>query len=174
MKNNVIFITALLLLWIAGSSWYYVCKVRNDCQAAALLTQEETQPESVTTDTLPTPLAEVQASPPPDYSVEFETGKSSCLLTDGDRSYLAQIKQYLSENPGKRIVVTGHADNTGSDEINQKLSAQRAKYLRQQLVDAGIENSSIQTAAKSYLEPVADNSTPEGRAKNRRVEIKIN
>jgi outer membrane protein OmpA-like peptidoglycan-associated protein len=174
MKKTVIFITALLLLWITGSSWYYVCKVRNDCQAAALIIQEEIRPESVTTDTLPNPQAEAQASPPPAYSIEFETGKSSCLLTDEDRIYLTQIKQYLSENPGIRVIVTGHADNTGSDEVNQKLSAQRAAYLRQQLVDAGIDDNSIETAAKSYLEPVADNSTPEGRAKNRRVEIKIN
>ena len=174
MKNTVVFLTALLLLWIAGCSWYYVCKVRNDCQAAALVAQEETRPESVTIDTLPAPQAETLASPPPPYSLAFETGKSSCLLTDGDRSYLAQIKQYLSENPGKKVIVTGHADNTGSDEINQRLSAQRAAYLRQQLLDAGVDENSIETAAKSYLEPVGDNSTPEGRAKNRRVEIKIN
>ncbi len=174
MKNTVIFITALLLLWIAGSSWYYVCKVRNDCQAAPLVTQGETQPESLTTDTLPAPQAEVQASPPPAYSVEFESGKASSLLSDEDKSYLSQIKQYLSENPGKSVIVTGHADNTGSDEINQKLSAQRAAYIKQQLVDAEITESRIETEAKSYLEPVADNSTPEGRAKNRRVEIKIN
>ena len=174
MKNTVVFLTALLLLWIAGCSWYYVCKVRNDCQAASLVTQEENQPVSVTADTLTASQAEVQTSPPPAYSLVFELGKSTCQVTDGDRSYMTQVKQYLSENPGKKVMVTGHADNTGSAEVNQRVSAHRAEFIKQQLLDAGIAESSIETAAKSYLEPIADNSTPEGRAKNRRVDIKIN
>jgi outer membrane protein OmpA-like peptidoglycan-associated protein len=174
MKNTVIFLTALLVLWIAGCSWYYVCKIRNDCQASSLIAQVENQPESVTADTSTTPQVEVQASPPPAYAVGFGSGKSSCQLTDVDKNYIDQIKLFLSENPGRKVTVTGHADNTGSDELNQKISTQRAAFIKQHLVDAGIAESSIETTAKSFLEPIADNSTPEGRAKNRRVEIKIN
>lgn len=174
MKNTVVFLTALLLLWIAGCSWYYVCKIRKDCQTASLITQEENQPVSVTADTITAPQAEIQASPPPAYFLGFETGRSKCQISDADKSYMDQVKIYLTGNPGKKVMVTGHADNTGSADINQRLSAQRAAFIKQQLVDSGLAESSIETAAKSYLEPIADNSTPEGRAKNRRVEIKIN
>jgi peptidoglycan-binding protein ArfA len=174
MKNTVIFLTALLVLWIAGSSWYYVCKVRNDCQAASLNTQVENRPGSLTTDTLATPQVEVQASVPPAYTLGFESGRSSCQITTVDKNYFDQIKLFLSKNPDSKVTVTGHADNTGSDALNQKISTQRSAFIKQRLVDAGIAESSIETAAKSSLEPIADNNTPEGRTKNRRVEIKIN
>lgn len=69
------------------------------------------------------------------------------------------------------ILVIGHTDSTGPEDYNMELSLARANSVRNYMVRKGIPASRIATRGKGELEPIADNSTPEGRAKNRRVEI---
>ena len=71
------------------------------------------------------------------------------------------------------IIAVGHTDSIGTVEYNQKLSERRANAVKAYLVSKGIEKNRVYTEGKGKKQPVADNKTKEGRAKNRRVEIEV-
>ena len=71
------------------------------------------------------------------------------------------------------IIAVGHTDSVGSDAYNQKLSLRRSQAVKAYLVSKGIDKTRIYTEGKGEKQPVADNKTKEGRAKNRRVEIEV-
>ena len=71
------------------------------------------------------------------------------------------------------IIAVGHTDSVGTDGYNQKLSVQRSEAVKAYLVGKGIEKNRVYTEGKGEKQPVADNKTSEGRAKNRRVEIEV-
>jgi OOP family OmpA-OmpF porin len=71
------------------------------------------------------------------------------------------------------IIAVGHTDSVGSDVYNQKLSVRRSEAVKAYLVTKGVEKNRVYTEGKGKKQPVADNKTAEGRAKNRRVEIEV-
>jgi len=71
------------------------------------------------------------------------------------------------------IIITGHSDHAGNQQIKLKISIARAEFAQQQLMGAGIDAAQINVSGKSDSEPVTDDITPEGNAKNRRAEIQI-
>ncbi len=71
------------------------------------------------------------------------------------------------------IIAVGHTDSKGTDDYNQKLSIRRSESVKAYLMDKGIEKNRIYTEGKGESQPVADNKTKEGQAKNRRVEIEV-
>jgi len=71
------------------------------------------------------------------------------------------------------VIAVGHTDAVGTDGYNQKLSIRRADAVKNFLVSKGIEKNRIYTEGKGEKQPVADNKTSEGRAKNRRVEVEV-
>ena len=71
------------------------------------------------------------------------------------------------------VIAVGHTDATGADAYNQKLSVKRAETVKAYLVSKGIEKNRVYTEGKGEKQPVADNKTKEGQAKNRRVEIEV-
>lgn len=104
--------------------------------------------------------------------VRFETGKD--LLLSESRPLLHEVATILKTHPElKKLRVEGHTDNQGSSASNMRLSAGRAKSVRQFLVDEGIETSRLEEASFGPTRPVASNATSEGRARNRRVEFII-
>ncbi len=86
---------------------------------------------------------------------------------------LDNIVSKLKEQPTAQVFIYGYTDNTGTYEVNQKVSLQRAEAVAKTLKDNGVDEECITTKGMSYDYPVADNSTAEGRAKNRRVEVYI-
>jgi len=71
------------------------------------------------------------------------------------------------------VIAIGHADSVGSDAYNQRLSVRRAESVKAYLVSKGVEANRVYTEGKGEKQPIADNKTKEGRAKNRRVEIEV-
>jgi outer membrane protein OmpA-like peptidoglycan-associated protein len=101
--------------------------------------------------------------------VLFDTGKYDLRPTT--REKLARLAGIVLANPGLVLQVEGHTDSTGSDELNQKLSEQRAGTTRDYLIQQGLDAGSITAKGFGKTMPVADNSTADGRQKNRRVEL---
>lgn len=103
-------------------------------------------------------------------SLLFRTGKSS--LTPVAKRHLTQVADALKDtDPSTTILIEGHTDSTGSEELNQRLSTQRAETVRRYLIMRGIDRERIEAQGFGESRPIADNSTSEGRATNRRVEI---
>ena len=83
------------------------------------------------------------------------------------------MRNYLSKYPLKKVLVTGHTDAVGSPEANEWFGAERAKNVTKYFVSQGIDKNKITSLSKGQTQPIATNATSEGRAKNRRIEIKI-
>ncbi|WP_411386663.1 OmpA family protein [Pseudomonas sp. MPB03] len=106
--------------------------------------------------------------------VHFEFNKAT--LTPADKDVLSTVATRLKqETSTAQLRVTGHTDSVGSDAYNQKLSQRRADSVVKYLVENGVPQSSfVSVSGAGESQPVADNKTADGRAMNRRTEIKIN
>ena len=103
--------------------------------------------------------------------VNFEFNKAR--LTPESYPILFYAVQNLNENPDTKVEIQGHTDNIGSEQYNMKLSEERAQTVRDYLVAKGIDPSRLTVKGYGESMPVADNSTPEGRSLNRRIEFKV-
>jgi len=101
----------------------------------------------------------------------FELNKAT--LTPESEPELKRIVSVLNDNKTLVIEVSGHTDNTGSDEFNNKLSLDRADAVKAYLLNAGIDGNRIKTKGYGKTKPKESNDTEEGRAVNRRVEFVI-
>ena len=101
------------------------------------------------------------------YDITFDVNKAD--IKPGSMTEINRIKTLMEQNPELCYEVQGHTDSTGTPESNQKLSERRAKAIVDKLVELGISPSRLTAVGKGQFSPIADNSTEEGRAKNRRV-----
>jgi len=99
----------------------------------------------------------------------FDTGKYDLRLDA--REKLARLSGILATHPELKLDLEGHTDNTGGVQLNQTLSEQRAQAVAKYLVAQGVAEGTVKSSGLADAHPVADNSTTEGRQKNRRVEI---
>ncbi|MEI1277374.1 OmpA family protein [Leptospira venezuelensis] len=100
----------------------------------------------------------------------FEFNKTE--VTDAHRKQLDLIVDYLKKNPSDKIEIGGHTDNIASKEYNTRLSGNRARKVFDYVRSKGIQASRLKTRAYWYSRPDEDNSTEDGRAKNRRVDFR--
>lgn len=128
----------------------------------------------------PPPPPPKPAPPPPapkvidrlTLQVLFDVDKST--ITEADKMELQKAVAFVKKYPGAKIEVDGHTDSIGTDAYNQKLSERRAAAVKDFLIkEAGVDSSKITAVGHGKAEPVADNKTAAGRARNRRVEILI-
>jgi OmpA-OmpF porin, OOP family len=121
------------------------------------------------------------APPPPPATVATKVTYAADAFFDFNKSVVKpEGKAKLDDLIGKIkdinlevIIAVGHTDSVGSDAYNQKLSVARSEAVKAYLVSKGIEKNRVYTEGKGEKQPVADNKTAEGRAKNRRVEIEV-
>jgi outer membrane protein OmpA-like peptidoglycan-associated protein len=105
-----------------------------------------------------------------DSGILFATNKADLNATS--KASLTQFAEVLKENRDMDIAIIGHTDNTGSDAINNPLSKNRAQSVSKYLKSQGVASAQIKTIdGQGSTNPVADNSTAEGRKQNRRVEV---
>ncbi|WP_238395740.1 OmpA family protein [Pontibacter pudoricolor] len=109
--------------------------------------------------------------------INFDSGilfaTNSAELSASAKQDIAKLAQTLKEYEGTNVIIEGHTDNTGSYELNQKLSERRAQSVLNYAKSVGVDGSRLQAKGYSYDQPIADNSTVAGRSQNRRVEIII-
>jgi outer membrane protein OmpA-like peptidoglycan-associated protein len=112
--------------------------------------------------------------PPKKFTLKnifFETGLSK--LTKESYTALNELVELMKVKKTMVIEISGHTDNVGNPETNQKLSADRAKAVRDYLIKQGIEPKRITAVGYGDSQPIADNDTPDGRQQNRRTEARI-
>jgi OmpA-OmpF porin, OOP family len=130
----------------------------------------------------------LKKAPPPPPAVVVPPAPTSEKVTfaadaffDFDKAVLkpegkAKLDDLVSKMGGinlEVIIAVGHTDSIGADAYNQKLSVRRSEAVKSYLVSKGVEKNRVYTEGKGEKQPVADNKTAEGRAKNRRVEIEV-
>ncbi len=129
----------------------------------------------------PPPPAPKPAPAPAPKPVTEKVTFASDVFFDFDKAVLkpegkAKLDDLVTRLKGvalEVIIAIGHTDSIGSDAYNQKLSVRRAEAVKAHLVSKGIEPNRIYTEGKGKSQPIASNSTAEGRAKNRRVEVEV-
>lgn len=105
------------------------------------------------------------------YAVQFESGKD--VLLESAKSTLDQIAAIMKEYPAYQLVISGHTDNEGDEDDNLRLSENRAKACFEYLRAKDIPAARLSYAGYGGSQPVADNASPEGRARNQRVEFDL-
>ncbi len=98
---------------------------------------------------------------------------NSAQLQSNAQTEITQLAQTLKKYEDTNVLIEGHTDNTGGRDLNQRLSEQRAESVASYLTGQGVSRSRMTTKGYAFDQPVADNSTAEGRQQNRRVEIAI-
>jgi OOP family OmpA-OmpF porin len=129
----------------------------------------------------PTPAPTPAPKPAPAAPVSEKVTFAADAFFDFDKAVLkadgkAKLDDLVSKMGGVNlevIIAVGHTDSIGTDAYNQKLSVRRSEAVKAYLTSKGIERNRIYTEGKGEKQPVADNKTREGRAKNRRVEIEV-
>ncbi|UST55784.1 OmpA family protein [Comamonadaceae bacterium OTU4NAUVB1] len=127
----------------------------------------------------PAPVAPPVVTPPPVAASKvtfaadafFDFDKS--VLKPEGRAKLDDLVSKIRDVNLEVIIAVGHTDSVGTDAYNQRLSVRRAEAVKAYLVTKGIERNRVYTEGKGEKQPVADNRTAAGRAKNRRVEIEV-
>lgn len=129
----------------------------------------------------PAPAPAAAVVPVPVAPVATKVTYAADAFFDFDKAVLkpegkAKLDDLTSKIKGinlEVIIAVGHTDSVGSDDYNQKLSIRRSEAVKAYLVSSGVEKNRVYTEGKGEKQPIADNKTSEGRAKNRRVEIEV-
>ena len=106
-----------------------------------------------------------------DSGILFATGKSP--LSSAAKQSLSEFANSLKNNPDTDVAIQGYTDNTGSREVNDRLSNERASVVKNYLANSGVPTARMDAKGYAWDNPVASNDTEAGRAQNRRVEIYI-
>ena len=128
---------------------------------------EEVKKQDPTTDKVKTSAPKVSL-----YVVNFESGNSNINKTS--KSILNSIVDVLKKNPNYKLDIKGYTDTDGDENMNLRLSDSRAKIVKRYLTKRGISDKRLFTKGYGDQNPIADNNTEEGKAKNRRVELILN
>lgn len=103
----------------------------------------------------------------------FDSNQTEISLSESERESIAEIAKYIDNVPNSKISCVGHTDNSGDRLVNIELGLERANFVKNYLVKNGMLESKIETSSKGPDEPISDNVTPEGKAKNRRTVITL-
>lgn len=112
-------------------------------------------------------------NPPKTYTLDnvfFDTGKST--LKPESSKELNELVEYMLLKKSLKIEISGHTDNVGNKDANQKLSEDRANSVRSYLIKKGVEGARVLAKGYGDTQPIADNNTDEGKQKNRRTEVR--
>lgn len=103
----------------------------------------------------------------------FNTGQAEINLTAEERQKVADLVNYLDNVPNSKLSIIGHTDNVGNRDTNIRLGLERANFAKEYLSKNGVTLEKMESSSKGPDEPIADNSTAEGKSKNRRTVVTI-
>jgi len=150
-----------------GSTWIYIDN-KGDYYYQTIITEKQMQQE-VSADASSFGDEINKTGHVAVYGIHFDTGKAT--IQPDSENILGEIAKLLQQNPDLKLRVEGHTDNQGSAAANQALSEKRAQAVVVWLTAHGVPAAHLTAKGLGQTQPVADNSSEEGRAKNRRVEL---
>lgn len=168
----------LIVLWLLASGHWYVCHIKylcDDDQVEQVLSEipPSAITETETADTTAKPTIVFEQIDQNQAFVHFGSDKiDPCDLYVLD-DFTAGLIDGMEQDSLKEIKLTGHTDSTGNSEYNYRIGLERAQSISKYFIQKGADSTRIHVFSKGETQPIADNGTPEGRAQNRRVEIKI-
>lgn len=149
--------------------WVHACTYGGTGAAWVIVETDATAPAEAKAMTGAELKTRIDADGRVDVQVQFESDSDRML--SGSQAQISAIVELLQSNPDLSLSVNGHTDNSGAPARNLELSAMRARKVMEALVGRGIEASRLRSHGFGREQPIADNGTPEGRARNRRVEL---
>ncbi len=184
MKASSGLFTILLILWMSGSSWWYVCKIKHHCDEVNSSTvsgtdnnstqetdqdQNDQTPEKTKEDI----IKDVEKKISIGYIVyNFPSNSTKRDMSEESfRDFAGELKLYMDKYPDVKVQITGHTDDIGSGESNLYFGKKRAEYIRYKLIEAGLDAGRMKISSKGESEPLYPNDSEENREKNRRVVI---
>ena len=169
-----ILVTGLLLflIWATFSGYIYVEKIWQEPVDSDLTMSEPVVEEAIIEESSETEMAEPLAIPS-DFAVYFEFDKDEIIPNNQNNVGFEAFIDYLIFESDAVVEITGHADWTGSEDYNYRLGLRRANSVLVHFQQLGINDKNLSLKSDGEMNPVADNNSLEGRAKNRRAEITI-
>lgn len=177
MNKTTTLLSLVLLFWIAGSSYWYMCRVKDYCcsekktteiaKAAVKPIKSAKLEQNITNnDTLV--LSKLHTI------YYFDFAKSDYKLNQTEKNYISEIQAYLKKYPNTKIVIEGYADSNGSEIANTKFSKLRAASIKKLLVNSGIKHQQINMEYFGSNRLItSSNNTVENMRLSRRVELNI-
>ncbi len=177
----------ILILWMGGSTYWYICKIKNHCDEISTVISEKSDSvdlvanqdfsENNTVDekTKEKIIEETKKKISAGYIVynfpenSFENKNIEASFNE----FAVNLKIYLEEHNDEKIEIIGHTDDVGNKSANIKFGMKRALFIKTKLEENGINKDQMVLSSKGKDEPVSSNETKEGRTKNRRVVIKL-
>ncbi|HUX57673.1 MAG TPA: OmpA family protein [Bacteroidales bacterium] len=165
-----IFITGFVVfvIWCFISAWLYTDKVL-PAMGKPVPVQSIYELQTNVADS----LAQLNESIPPSLMIYFEFDKVKFKTDPQTDIRISELKNWLEKYPLSNLLITGHTDLVGTTDYNHSLGLNRAKIIKNYLVEKGIPLANINTDSKGESQPLGDYLTEEGRAMNRRTEISI-
>jgi outer membrane protein OmpA-like peptidoglycan-associated protein len=156
--------------WSALSTHIYVCKIRGLCPREKTSLAEVIEPKK---NLITTVEVEEKIETPKDWVMYFAFDKSDFIPGNEVRVHYDKVNAYIQHYPQTTIHITGHTDAVGTMEYNQALGIRRAQSMQLYFESMGMPADKIKIESKGEKEPVANNNSDEGRAKNRRTVVTI-
>lgn len=164
----------VLFGWSAGSTYIYVCKIKGFCNEREAIIVNEVNVEDVSVaDSIPNDLAYTSVTIPDNLIIHFEFDKSEFNSDAKTDNWVNEFAIYLEQNPETRLLIRGHTDAVGTEDYNMALGNRRAQTVMLYFEAKNLVAGKMILESGGETEPVDNNSTADGRANNRRAEIRI-
>jgi OOP family OmpA-OmpF porin len=159
--------------WSALSTYVYVCMIHGLCgDPVNMQISKVDNIGNIANDTIHKSLVK-EITVPQDLVIQFAFDKSDFNSNAFSNTYFEESTKYLNQNADSKISITGYTDAIGTRAYNQALGYRRARVMQRYFENKGILTSKITITSKGESEPVSDNNTKAGRAKNRRTVVTI-
>ena len=158
----------VFVIWSIFSVWLYVEKLKPAMDGPITV-----QPTSEIQTTLEDSVIQPEALIPNDMMIYFDFDDASFKNDSIIDNSVIEFKEWLDKNSESMLTITGHSDNKGTLKYNQILGLERAKAVQNYFQSKGIDATKLMVASEGETQPINDQTTEEGRAKNRRVIITI-
>lgn len=191
MRLNSTVSAIVLIVWMGASTYWYVCKIKQDCdkkETSIIVESNTTKSQKETQEVLNKNklnqnskkekeeiISSVKEKLTKGYTV-YNFPKNSGVnnnIEDKFNEFADNLKLYLNENPNSKIELTGYTDNSGSTKTNLFFGKKRALFIKNILINKGLNDNIFTIKSMGEKNPIATNKTQEGRLKNRRVIIKL-